>query len=325
MLKRFVSFLLKFGLVGLVLLCLGYFLFFPVHEKEPIKVAANSWPGYEPLHLADAEGFWDESEVYLHESGSTSEAVLAYKNGLIDVVCLTMDEFLFTRESVTDSTVILVLDFSNGGDVVLSRPDIQWKEPTGQWRIGVENNALGGFMLSRFLDKHRLPIEHFKVVPLAFDQHVLGYTEDKIDLLVTFEPVASQLLNNGAVKVFDSTEIPREIVDVLVCRQELVERRSKDLSVLVKGWFEALKLVKSRSPRALAVMAERQRMSVDELKMILAKIEFPSLSENLRLIEGQELVPTVRMLHQVMMNASLLTKGDSLEGLFNSEVLKQQP
>lgn len=61
-------------------------------------------------------------------------------------------------------------------------------------RVGVEASALGAYLPSRSLQITRLQPTEMRMVPLPVDEHPRAWQEDRVDALVTCEPVRGQLL-----------------------------------------------------------------------------------------------------------------------------------
>jgi hypothetical protein len=61
----------------------------------------------------------------------------------------TLDEVLLLAEDVPDVRVVLVLDVSQGADVILGRPEIARFDELRGRRVGYEATALDAFMLAR--------------------------------------------------------------------------------------------------------------------------------------------------------------------------------
>lgn len=136
-------------------------------------------------------------------------------------------------------------------------------------RIGVENSALGAYMLSRALERAGLTYRDIKIVPLEIDEHYRAFIKNKVDAVVTFEPVKSKLLRRGGRIIFDSSQIPNEIVDVLVVEEVYIKKYPDVVQEVVKGWFKALKFWEGNPDKAITVMAKREGLTPEQLKMPL--------------------------------------------------------
>lgn len=209
-------------------------------EREPLlRVATNVWPGYETLYLARSLGYFDDRSIRLVEMPSASQVSQALRNGTIEAGCLTLDETLSLLQDGVDLRVILIMDVSHGADVVMARPGIYTLKALRKQRVGVESTAEGAIMLDAALEAGGLNVQDIRIVPLTPDEHAEAYIAGKVDAIVTFEPVRSQLLKAGAHILFDSSQVPGRIIDVLVVRAEMMAPRRKALEDLVRGHFRA--------------------------------------------------------------------------------------
>ena len=197
---------------------------------EPLTVGTNVWPGYEPLYLARSLGLY-EDRIRLVEYSSATEVIRALRNKLIDVGALTLDEVLLLRQRGVDVRIVLVTDISDGGDGILARPDLTTLTDLKGRRVGVESTALGAYVLTRALQTVGLT---------PADGHHAAYTRGQVDAVVTFEPARSRILKDGARQLFDSSQMPGEIVDVIAIRADALPEKATRMQLLVDGWFKAL-------------------------------------------------------------------------------------
>ena len=87
---------------------------------SPVVVASNDWIGYRPLYLAQQLNYFDEHTVRLLELTSASEVLRKFRNGVIQVAALTLDEALLLKQDGFDITIILVMDISAGADAIVA-------------------------------------------------------------------------------------------------------------------------------------------------------------------------------------------------------------
>ncbi len=273
-----------------------------------LQVGANVWPGYEPLFLARELGYFDDRRVRLVEYFSATQVIHAFRNRAIQVAALTLDEVLLLQESRLDPRVILVMDISNGGDAILVKPEIESLEGIRGHRVCVESTALGGFFLTRALQTVGLKPSDVNIVPCEIDEQYRKYLEGKVDAVVTFEPVRTRLIAQGAKQVFDSSQIPGEIVDVLVVLQELLERHPDQVEQLLKGWFRALDHLKTKPKDAAPLISKRLKISPEEVLASYTGLKLPNLEDNLKMMSGLDssLLESAKRLSKFMLDAKLL-------------------
>ena len=115
--KRFLTIVIS------LLFCLG--LLSGCTEDKPavstLRLGTHTWMGYEPLPLARSLGHLDE-QVKLVEFASARNVIRAFKKGSIEAPTLTLEEARGLKHSGLDLAIILVNDFSAGGDAILLRP-----------------------------------------------------------------------------------------------------------------------------------------------------------------------------------------------------------
>lgn len=295
-----------------------------VHADGPLRLGTNVWPGYEPLYLARELGYLGEGSVRLVEYLSASEVLRAFRNQSLEAAALTLDEVLVLLQNGIPVQIFLVTDVSHGGDVILARPEITRFEQLAGKRVGVEGGALGGYVLSRALDRHGLALDAIDIVHLEVHEHAAAYEAGRVDAVVTFEPVRTRLLAAGAKEVFSSREIPGEIVDVLVVHRRYASSHGDALEHLVQGWFQALVHLEQDPRDAARRMSERLRISPEAVLASYDGLGLPSREENLTLLEGPSasLLPVARRLEQLMLKMQLLSSPVDLNPLLAPHAVK---
>lgn len=285
----------------------------------PLRVGTNVWPGYEPLYLARSLEYLPKTRVKLVEYSSASEVIRAFRHQSIEAATLTLDEVLLLVQDQLAPRVVLVMDISHGGDVILAKPELTEFAMLKGRRIGVERRAVGAYVLSRALAMHNMSTDMVQIVLLEADEHETAYLQGKVDAVVTFEPVRGKLLQAGAQVLFDSRRIPGEIVDVLVVRQSALETMPEQVRLLLAGWFKATDYMRRRPREAYTRMARRQGIDADAFARSLQGLQIPDYQENLRFLSGPgaRLPATAHRLRQVMQAQGSLEREVDLSGLFS--------
>ena len=276
-------------------------------HTTPLHIATNVWPGYEPLYLARSLGYYNESTIRFHEMTTSSDVLKAFRNRAIDVAALTLDEALLLLQDGINVKIVFVTDISNGADVIVARPAIKGIRDLKGKRVGVESLALGAYVLSRALSKAGLTPGDVTIVPLSVQEHEQAYTAGKIDAVVTFEPAKTKIIAQGGRCIFDSSEIPNEIIDVIVVRTDLLTSKSGQLKALEEGWFRALDYLKNNPADAAQRMGRREGITAVEFTDALKNLNIPDKNENKRLLSGELLTPAKR-LADVMLREKLLSR-----------------
>lgn len=291
---------------------------------KPVSVAAHVWPGYELMFLARNEGELDTKLVNLVETASATESLQALAEGRVDGVALTLDEVLKARAQGIPLAVVLVFDVSAGADVLLVRPGIKKLADLKGLRIGYESGALGALMLAEVLRAGGLTKADVQLVSLTIDQQHDAWMRDQVDAVVTYEPVSSQLLAQGAVKLFDSRQIPNTIVDVLAFRSDVLDRsHAAAIRHLVSAHFRALDQLNHNPHDAAFRMSARLGLPQGEVLSAFKGLLLPDSENNELLVSGSAppLRDSARRLSDLMVGDGLLAHADPLTGLIRADFL----
>ncbi len=280
-------------------------------QEDRLRVGANVWPGYEPMFLARSLGYYDGHPIQLVGFSSAAEVIRAYRNGLIEVAALTADEVLLVAETQPlEHRIVLVCDASRGADVLLAKPEFETVAQLKGRRVGVETTALGAYMLARALERGGLAANDVTTVAVPLLKHVAAYKAGDVDAVVTFEPNRSRLLAEGARNLFDSSQIPGEIVDVMLTRRKLSESQNRTLGVFVSGWFRALDYLRENPKDAAARIAVRESVTPQQFLESLQGLDLTDRAANQRLLGSRpgNLGETLGHLSDVMLNQKILSR-----------------
>ena len=293
-------------------------------SEQPIRIGTILWPGYEPLYLARELGTIKKSEVRLIEYPSASDVIKAFKNGTLEGASLTLDELLLLKQNHIPVTAILVQDISNGADAIISNPEINSMKGLKNKTIGVERGALGAYILTRALQIHLLPLDNIRIKNVAPSTHEMALTNKEVDAIVTFEPIKSKLMALGANEVFNSSEIPGEIVDVLVVRNEILQTRQDTLQKLVDAWFNALDYMVEKPNQAYTLIGKRLNISLQQVAESYNGLKLPSRQENQQLLSTNPdaLHKSIQSLHEVMIVQNLLRSAVSTQNIYTDRFVK---
>jgi len=292
---------------------------------EPVAIAAHVWPGYEPMFLAQREGWLDVRKVRLVESSSATDSLQALMAGRVDGAALTLDEVLKARGRGLPLSVVMVFDISAGADMLVVRPDIRQLSDLKGRTVCFEQGAVGELMLYEILRAAGLKREDVKAITLPIDWHLDAWRGGEVDAVVSYEPVASQLLARGGVRLFDSRRVPDAIVDVLAIRSDVLDRRHANaIRLLLEGCFRALVHLQHNPQDAAYRMVEHLQMArAGDVLAAFRGLVLPDLANNRRLLAGESpaLLANARNLVTLMVGNGLLEREDDLASLIRPDYL----
>jgi len=271
--------------------------------SEPLRIASSPWPGYEPIYLAREIGYLPAQLANILELPSADITLESFRNRSVDMATLTLDETLELLASGVKLRILFVMDGSNGADAVMATPAVKTLANLKGRRIAIENIPLGVYMLSRTLNAAKLKRDDVRIISGSENKQVDLYKSGKADAFITFDPFKSQLAELGAHVIFDSSQIPNEIFDLMVVHEDVFLARRKEVCQVGKQWFRTLDYTRLNREDAQARMAKRLGVSVAEYQQMLAGITTPDRQENLRLLAGKTpaIVAPATSLLQVML------------------------
>lgn len=309
------------------LFCLLFFLFINACDqstlKPPFRLGCNRWPGYETLFLGRGLGYLHEDRVRLVELPSALEVMHALRNGTLEAGCLTLDEALSLLQEGLDLRVILVFDFSSGGDTLLAKPEFTHLSALKGKRIGVENTSVGAILLDGALHSAGMNNNDIKIISAAINEHLALYQAGKVDALVSFEPVKTQLLARGARQLFDSSEIPGRIINVLVVRRTMLNQYATAIQQLIDSQFKALAYLQQNPQAASERMAPRLQISANAVLNTFQGMHLLDYNENRQLLIGKppKLQVTAASLAQLLQAHKLLSREVSVKKLVDARFI----
>jgi NitT/TauT family transport system substrate-binding protein len=265
--------------------------------------------------------------VQLVEYPSASEVSRAFRNQAIDGMVISLDELFLLAVDGLQPRVVVIVDVSLGADVVVGRSAMRTMQDLKGKRVAVESAALGAFVLSRALALNGMQASDVNMVHLESNEHPAAFQRGHVDGAVTFDPYRTQMLAAGAHTLFDSSQIPGEIVDLLAVRASALEKNPQAVQTLLTGWFKALAYLEREPKDAAARMAVREQITGEQFLRALQGLRIPSRADNLKMLAGAtpSLVVSGHQLMTLMVEAKLLRSTLEIEGLLAPGPLQKLP
>lgn len=238
--------------------------------KEPLRIAINSWPGYEYLYLAERlQLFADEGvQVQILQFSSLNDARRAYERGQVDGIGGTLVEVLIAKEqSERQPQVVHVSDYSNGGDLIVAHAAIDDVKQLQGKRVAIEPGTLNTFILARALNRAGLSLDQVKLVSLPQADMLNALQQGEIDATVTYPPFSIEMLRQPQLKqLFSSREIPGEVLDIIAVDAQTLSSRKDDVQALLRAFEAAHTYSQTHPDEAYRIMAAREKISSEDFR-----------------------------------------------------------
>jgi NitT/TauT family transport system substrate-binding protein len=255
--------------------------------SPPLRLGINLWPGYDFLYLAQQKGFFaaEGITVELVEFMSLGDSRRAFERHHVDVMGATVLELLLSDYySSRAPQAFMVVDFSDGGDVLIAQPGVASLARSPKPRIGLEPASSDLLLLHVALEQVKLPLSAVEIVPLPQNRLLPAFKNGEIDAAVSYAPTSLSLLKAGGKILFSSAQSPAAILDVLVADAQTVKNRPAELAAVVRAFYRAVAFAKAHPDAAYAIMAAREQLSVAEFRQTLDGIRLVPLAEQTRLL-----------------------------------------
>jgi NitT/TauT family transport system substrate-binding protein len=254
-----------------------------------LEVAIIGWPAYEYLYLAEQRqlGLRHGLKLKVRQFGSLQDQRLAYVRGDVDVLATTLQETIaICQEAPARCPVlVLVLDESHGGDVVLGAPGLRSMADLAGRSVGLEPTVLAQYLLLRGLQPHGLDLDDLRLVPGGPSELVEGLRGGRLAGIVSNVPHSIPLLAEKRFpRLFGSESLPGEVVDVLAADPIVLRRQPQRLRALVATWWEARGWADRHPGQAVALMAEREGLDPSAFTASEAGLTYRGPADQRRLL-----------------------------------------
>lgn len=261
----------------------------------PIKVPVSNWPGYEYVYLASKLGLdrpWG-LQIQPVQYPDPQTIVHAYLRGELPIAQLTTVEAvdLCARMPRHCPVVVLVLDESLGGDQLAVRNDVPSIAALRGKTVAVTFSTLGPYVLSRALQRHGLTFNDVTLRNIPLAQMPEALAKGEVQAAAFFPPFTEYAARQGQSRpLFDSSQIPGEIFDVLVVDPVYLRQNGARVSALLRSWQAAHEEAQRDRPRAVQLMAAREQLAPAEFEQAERGLRYFPLSEQRSMLGPQGVI-----------------------------------
>jgi NitT/TauT family transport system substrate-binding protein len=245
-------------------------------QKTKFKVAWSIYAGWMPWEYAGSTGIlkkWADAygieiELIRMDYGPSLDAYVA---GQVDACVMTNMECLdMPAASGVDTTVVIVGDYSNGNDAILTRDGLKIKDLKGQ-TISLAENTVSHYLLARCLEMNGMKEKDVKIVNTSDSDIAPIFLSNKSQkVVVTWNPMVMEIMQTpGISKIFTSAETPGEIIDMMVVNTKALKSNPNFGKVLAGAWYDVMGIMSAKGSytnKALALMAKASECSLTEYK-----------------------------------------------------------
>ena len=233
-------------------------------EKTEFRIAWSIYVGWMPWGYLEDSGIMDKwaekygIDVEIVQINDYIESINQYTAGAFDGVSATnMDALSIPAGSGVDTTALIVGDYSNGNDAIILKGDGDLGAIVGK-PVHLVELSVSHYLLARALDQIGFSEADLAGVVNTSDADMIAaYQTDDVEVVVTWNPLVATILEEpSATKVYDSADIPGEIIDIMWVNTETLAANPDFGKALTGAWYEAMALMAAGDEAALTAMAE---------------------------------------------------------------------
>ena len=299
-------------------------------EKDSFNVCWSIYVGWMPWGYGAEQEIvkkWaDKYDISINvtQINDYIESINQYTAGQYDGCVMTnMDALTIPAAGGVDSTALIVGDFSNGNDGVVLKSDSSLADIKGQ-NVNLVELSVSHYLLARGLETVGLAEKDVTVVNTSDADMVAAYSTDDVTSVVTWNPLLSEIVGMpNSKKVFDSSQIPGEIIDLMVVNTEVLKDNPKFAKALTGAWYEIMETMQAGNDMASQAKTSMAVASGTDLAGFEAQLAstkmFYNAADAVSFTSSEALKTTMKYVAEFSFDHGLLGEGAADAGFIGIE------
>ncbi len=231
--------------------------------KKDFTIGWSIYAGWMPWPYAQESGIvkkWADKygiSIKLVQVNDYVESVNQYTAGKLDgVVATSMDALTIPAAGGKDTSVVIVGDYSDGNDGVVLKNAHTMADIKGR-SVNLVELSVSQYLLARGLEKEGMKLSDVKLVNTGDADIVAAFAAPQVNAVVTWNPQLSEVKKApGATLVFDSHQIPNEILDVMAVSSATLKANPALGKALAGIWYDTMAVMHAQNAAGQAARAQ---------------------------------------------------------------------
>lgn len=288
--------------------------------KKDFKVAWSIYVGWMPWGYAADHGIvkkWADKykiNIDVVQFNDYVESMNQYTAGAFDAVTLAnVDGISIPAAGGVDTTAVIVGDFSNGNDAVILKNKDKLADIKGQ-NVNLVEFSVSHYLLARALESIGASERDVKVVNTSDADMVAAYKAPEVTAVVTWNPLVSTILEDPSAKaVYDSSQIPGEVIDLMVAHSKTLNDNPDFGKALAGIWYDTMKLMMADTPEGRAAREAMGKAAGTDRAGLEAQLKvtrmFDDPADAVAFTTSPELASTMNRVRNFLFEKGLLGNG----------------
>lgn len=290
-------------------------------RTKAFSLGVYQHPGHEAFYISEHFNLLP-TDVMLRKSQSSEAVVSAMLSGELDAAALALDEVLTCLAAGIPLQVVLVLARCCGANALLSKPELHNATQLKGKVIALESRPATEFLLEHYLSKSGLDRRDVEVAYLPQLKQMMAWENSQIDAAINTPPVSHYIERAGAVRLFDSSQCPPMMFQVLAVRTDRIDWLSNIPARLLNSYYLGLQQIRLFSGDSIRRTALWRNLTLNETMRYFASVQYPSPRQNMELLSGSDTMRNAMLKLSSFMPAAGSPLPYSID-VFNSTALRQ--
>jgi len=294
-----------------------------------ITIGFSAWPGWFPWQVAQEKKLFAKNNVTvtLKYFDSYTDSLNALATGNLAANSQTLNDTLISVSGGAKQTIVLVNDNSTGNDKIIAREGINGVADLKGRTVAVEQGTVDHFLLLLALRQAGLSGSDVTIKALPTADAAAAFKAGQVDAVGAFAPFTTTALERpGAKELASSKDFPGAIPDHLVFSSTFAAAHPTEVQKVVQTWFDALKWIDENPDAAVAIMAAKAGVSVDDYKSYDAGTTIFTKEQNLAAFASgttpANLDHMAARIADFLVETGLAERKPSLEGLLEPKFVE---
>lgn len=319
--------LLKYLSVFLIISCLLFACRSSVPtalKRPPLKVACITFVGYRPAVIAQEKGFFKAQgvEVELKYVDFAQLQQADFSAGKYDGIGLTLGDFMILSATNPDMQTVMVVDETNGADVVVSQANIKTVADLKGKKLGANLGGFSEVFVTEMLKTANLTSDDVSLVKFDALEIPQRLKNNAIQAGHTWEPFLSEAVKLGGRILFTSKQTPGLILDLVAFRGETIRDRPEDIRAFIRGWLQAVQYWEANIAAGNEIVSKSLKIPSNTLS--LEGVNLTDLQENQQFFQSDSpnsIYKTAKIYADFFIRTGNVTRIPEIKTLFNDSFL----